>query len=905
MKKVCFLLGLLYLFSANSFAQNTIVPDANFEQALIMLGYDTGTPDGIVPTANISSVAILDITNKGISDLTGIEDFTNLRQLQCGDNSLTELDLSNNTSLELLVCFENSITELDLSYNTNLEFLTCSYNELTELNIEGLASLSILYCEANDLVYLDMNTNTALTRVSCGHNKLILCNIRNGNNENIISFSASYNPDLTCIEVDDAAAANAGESPYTYWSIPASASYSTNCVIPYTSVPDDAFEQALIDLGYDSGPLDDLVDTWTISSITNLDLSGFGSIVDLTGIEDFENLAVLNCSNNQIVNLDLSQNTALTSLDCSNNSLAGLNIQNGTNYLITTFNATNNSSLQCIQVDDELKAINGDSPYNVWQKDATTGYAQNCSLYGVMVSIPDSFFENKLISLGYDDVQDGEVKASIVSQITSLTMESALISDLTGIEAFTSLKTLKCNNNLLQTLDLSQLTQLEYLECWHNQLTSLDLSNNTKLTGLNCTNNYIQSLDVSVCPEMNSLICQNNELTEFIFSSNLMWIDVRRNNLQSLDVSNNTDLVNLDCFDNQISSLDVSANTLLTHLDCGYNQMTDLKLNGERLTVLKCYNNQLTSMDLSNYEFLSQFDCRDNLLTTLILNNCPNLWLLRCGGNQLTVLELGEIKSDKAKNTTLVDLDCSDNLFESIDVTNLEGLGSFYCSDNLLTDLDLSMNTDLITLVASNNQLTSLDLSNNSKIQHYELSYNPITEPPVTQTSLADLEKVFLAGTDITSIDLSGYSSLKELYVQESLLDSLDVSANTGLSILNATDLPLSCIQVNENQLNSIPAGWTKDAATTYSVDCNAATYIEGEIMNKKIRIYPNPVSNYLNIKTEVPIMRAEIYSFSGSRIMDITKDFDNIYVGSLPEGIYFLLIESNSGDALFKFMKK
>ena len=38
----------------NSLCQNTFVPDANFEQALIDEGYDSGPLDGNVLTSNIS-----------------------------------------------------------------------------------------------------------------------------------------------------------------------------------------------------------------------------------------------------------------------------------------------------------------------------------------------------------------------------------------------------------------------------------------------------------------------------------------------------------------------------------------------------------------------------------------------------------------------------------------------------------------------------------------------------------------------------------------------------------------------------------------------------------------------------------------------------------------------------------
>ena len=61
-----------------AFGQQTYVPDDNFEQKLINLGYDTGPLDDFVPTANISSVINLFIGSSNISDLTGIEDFASL-----------------------------------------------------------------------------------------------------------------------------------------------------------------------------------------------------------------------------------------------------------------------------------------------------------------------------------------------------------------------------------------------------------------------------------------------------------------------------------------------------------------------------------------------------------------------------------------------------------------------------------------------------------------------------------------------------------------------------------------------------------------------------------------------------------------------------------------------------------
>jgi len=64
--------------------------------------------------------------------------------------------------------------------------------------------LEKLSCSGNSLTELDLSQNTALTDLWCNENNLTTLDIRNGNNTNIVSFEVTDNPDLTCIFVDDA-----------------------------------------------------------------------------------------------------------------------------------------------------------------------------------------------------------------------------------------------------------------------------------------------------------------------------------------------------------------------------------------------------------------------------------------------------------------------------------------------------------------------------------------------------------------------------------------------------------------------------------------------------------------------------------------------------------------------------
>ena len=92
----------------------------------------------------------------------------------------------------------------------------------------------------------------------------------------------------------------------------------------YTGVPDDNFEQYLINSGYDD-VLDDYVLTSNINNIVYLDVSD-QNISSLEGIEKFSSLQYLTCSDNNLQEIDLCSNFNLVFLDCSNNNLNALNL---------------------------------------------------------------------------------------------------------------------------------------------------------------------------------------------------------------------------------------------------------------------------------------------------------------------------------------------------------------------------------------------------------------------------------------------------------------------------------------------------------------------------------------------------------------------------------------------------
>ena len=113
-------------------AQYTAIPDSVFEQKLINQGIDSdGTVNGYVLTSDINSITYLSVgytPSEGfINDLTGIEGFTALENLDCHSNLLEELHLENNIALKILNFSENVLlTDIDISQNINLEYIDCS-----------------------------------------------------------------------------------------------------------------------------------------------------------------------------------------------------------------------------------------------------------------------------------------------------------------------------------------------------------------------------------------------------------------------------------------------------------------------------------------------------------------------------------------------------------------------------------------------------------------------------------------------------------------------------------------------------------------------------------------------------------------------------------------------------------
>ena len=897
-----------YYSATNCVDIYTYIPDDNFEQALIDQNYDD-ILDNLVLTTSINGITSLDISNASISSLVGIEDFLALEILDVNTNAITSLDLLNNTalleldissndisSLDLssnafltnLNCEGNVLDALDLSSNTALTVLNCSNNSLSNLDVSTAILLADLDCSYNQIERLDLNLNTALTSVLCNDNNLFSLDVKNGNNGSIVTFVATNNANLFCIEVDNVAFANGAAG----WQKDVGAAYNLDCG---TYIPDDNFEQALIDLNIDTdGTLNNFVATTDIDALITLDISAL-SIADLTGIEDFQALQdlnvsnnmlssidlssnaaleILDCSMNQIEALDLSTNMALTSLLCNYNALTTLNVENGNNAMLAVFSTTENPNLFCINVDD---AIIGNIPGS-WQKDDFTSYNGDC-INNRFTLIPDPFFEQALVDFGYDNGMDGQVLTSNIEHVETLNVSDRNISDLTGIRDFKSLIELDCSGNYLDNLDVSDMMYLERLNCSSNYLLTNDIndtdglfntSGTSSLTALYCAGNDLNNLNTSLNTSLEILDCANNDLDD-------------------LDVSGNASLRVLNCSNNNLINLDVSNNILLEELNCDNNTISNLMtttINNATLTSLSCANNNLSNLVVSSYQLLNTLNCASNELSQLNITANVELVALSITDNQISDINL-------SNNVDLIEAQLSQNNLSQLNVSSNSALEQLNCSFNEITQLDLNTNVLLEFLSCSSNALTTLDLSNAMNLIEADGSSNMLSSI-VLSSNLSTLKRLNLSNNvlegdvNLTTMAISActYDVNQTVFCPETIIVNLSnnlfdfVNIQNGINgdvaTFNATGNPnLSCIQVDDP--NSIGVNWTKDDTASYNQDCNfGETYVPDDNFEQALidlGYDTGPLNDYVltaNIETLIDL------DVSGNNIADFTgiEDF-------------------------------
>ena len=483
--------------------------------------------------------------------------------------------------------------------------------------------------------------------------------------------------------------------------------------------------------------------TWSERwNITGIDCSG-KSINSLEGIQHFSNLRELNCGNNQLSALDLTQNTRIKTLNCSGNKLTSL--------LLYQYSSI--ETLDCHS--NQLTALD-------------TG----------------KLWALRSLDCGYNRLSMLDLGES--TQLETLNCKNNSLSGL-NVQNKTALTAIDCANNGLSTLKLSGCTALKTLDCSKNSLTFLNAGGLGSLQTLNCSENNLSEMNLNGCDSLSELNCASNSLTVLdIDMLPVLWkLDCGSNQLTELFTEGNTHLSSVQCKGNALIYLVLRECPNLSTLQVDYGALEVLDLHGcvilawpkegyNAYTSTLSISAPLRSIDLTGLRYLRELSCYSYLLENLNVSGCTYLQRINCPNGKLTSLDLSgcsELKYLSSQFASTVDsLNLSGaNFFDYISMntssTNSSGsvhYGHFDASSDKnkgftlpmisYTDVNLSNNTKItaaygygkvkflnlqncynLNLVSfHNNGLCSLDLTNCNprilEVQNNNLEYLDLTD---------------------------------------------------------------------------------------------------------------------------------------------------------------------------------
>jgi hypothetical protein len=746
---------------------------------------------------------------RGITDLTGLEAFTALRELHVYENNLSTIDVSSNTELRVLRFDSNPVASIDLSHNPHLETLHAHNTPITTLDLSANPALKTLWCFDSQLTSLDLTANMALVDVQVNHNQLTSLEL--GSHPDLRNLYA-YSNQLTTIDISQAT--------------------------------------GIVELFLQQNKLTSIEIT-NHSSLRSLNVAdNMITSLDMTGKPQLRGLSA---QNNRLSELDLSTNISLTRVTVFKNSLTVLNLKNGNNTRIFDFDATRNPNLLCIQVDDPAWA-----EANWLKVDAQATFSVDCGYEGPdIVNIPDPAFRARLIQIGVDTNHDEKIQyTEAEAWVTHMNLDGAGILDPTGVEAFVNTPSMNWEHNDIERLDLRQNTGLRLLDCGYMSLTELWI--NPQLETLDCYSNNLSNL--ATLRQNNSLkyidMSDNNisyfKLSEFDFAATLENFLTAGNPIYNLDLTGGTNLKRVAIANSYLMGIDLSAYPVLANVSIwGNNQLTFVNIengNNTNMEVEIFSNPVLECVEVDNAEYAREnFDIQAD---TRISTDCdgseaivsiPDQNFKRAVVNNAAINTNGdsEIQVSEAHN-----YDDMLNLFQ-LDISDLTGIEHFInitaldVSGNNLTELFLNHHDNLRWLFANNNEIAAFSIYDCASLSEVECNGNQMQSlllPPnlreiyasdnlIATVNIGAASNLIVAefrNNRLTSLDLRDNLEMKTLIVENNSLTWLNIplAHAGGLIELEARNNDLTCIQVDDPAYAEAQWGDDVDDEATFNTNC-------------------------------------------------------------------------------------
>ena len=475
---------------------STNFPDANFRNYLLEL-----FPKGYINTSDVNSTTSMSLRSKSISSLTGIGYFTKLTTLDCSTNNLTSLDVSNLTVLKNLYCMQNKLTSLLTP--RSLETLNVGNNSMTNFQMTGDTNLKTLYLDAcNNLKTVKLINNSALetldvrmcnqlTTFVCYGGKLTSLDLEGCSaltemdcHSNLITSFSNLPSSLQTI--------NCSSNKFTTLTLTGKSALKTLDVSNNTSLTKlECYNNALTSLNVSSCPV------MTTLNCSNNKLTSLYSLPS--------SLQSLNCSNNQLTSLATIPSN-IRSLYCSNNKFSGafntsyrsslnsLDISNNPN--ITSLNCsfdnlTNINVAYCSGITSMNCNYNKLTSLSLTGCSALTNLECNNNELTSLINMP-----NTLAKLDCSKNQFTSLNVSNLSNLTELICSNNKLTSL-DVSYKTKLTQLQADRNQLTSINVQGCSALELLFCNENKLSSLSVQGCNALRNLHCYANQIKESEAN------------------------------------------------------------------------------------------------------------------------------------------------------------------------------------------------------------------------------------------------------------------------------------------------------------------------------------------------------------------------------------------------------------------------
>jgi len=283
---------------------------------------------------------------------------------------------------------------------------------------------------------------------------------------------------------------------------------------------------------------------------------------------------------------------------------------------------------------------------------------------GSRTFVPDDNFEKRLIDMGYDNNLDDYVLTSNIVVVENLILVGEFeIIDLTGLEAFESLKSLELiavNDNSF-SMNTSNYPNLTKLTLDLSRLKSLEINENSILEDL-------EFIDDS---GLETLIVSN--------SNSLKRISLHLGDIRDVFVNGNSALTTFFTFDGSLGDVEITDNDALSSI-----------------TFIDIDN--IDSLDYSNNSVLEKFRMNPffDVNFPLDFSMAPTLREIIVGRGFGKVLSI-----DVTRNKILEKLDVADSGLEALNVS---------CENSALKELDVTLNPMLSCVIVSQEQLGAIPL---------------------------------------------------------------------------------------------------------------------------------------------------------------------------------------------------